>query len=77
MPRWTIKEGKDGSQDSRYAEIEKLFGDWSEAIIWSCLQKIMGSIYKENLENPQSAMAVLGVFCFFAGSTIGRFNESD
>lgn len=46
---------------------EKIFGDWQETLIWSCLQKIMGEIYVDNLENPQSAMAVLGDFCFFAG----------
>jgi len=46
---------------------EKIFGDWKETLIWSCLQKIMGEIYVDNLENPQSAMAILGDFCFFAG----------
>lgn len=46
---------------------EKLFGDWQEALVWSCLQNVMGEIYVENLEEPQSAMAILGDFCFFAG----------
>lgn len=46
---------------------EKLFGNWQETLIWSCLQKIMGEVYVDNLENPQSAMAILGDFCFFAG----------
>ena len=44
-----------------------LFGDWQETIIWSCLQKVMGAIYADDMENPQSAMALLGDFCFFAG----------
>lgn len=44
-----------------------LFKDWQETLIWSCLQKVMGEIYADDLENPQSAMAVLGDFCFFAG----------
>lgn len=46
---------------------KKLFGDWQESLIWSCLQKIMGDIYADNEEDPKSAMAVLGDFCFFAG----------
>lgn len=45
----------------------KLFGAWPEALIWSCLQGVMGTIYGDSRENPQSAMAVLGDFCFFAG----------
>lgn len=44
-----------------------LFGDWQETLIWSCLQGIMGKIYADPLENPVSAMAVLGDFCFPAG----------
>ena len=44
-----------------------LFGNWEETIIWSCLQNIMGSIYVDDEENPKSAMAVLGDFCFFGG----------
>lgn len=46
---------------------EELFANWQETIIWSCLQKIMGEIYVDNLEKPQSVMAILGDFCFFAG----------
>jgi len=46
---------------------EKLFANWQEAIIWSCLQKVMGAIYTDNLQNPQAAMAILGDFCFLAG----------
>jgi len=47
--------------------VEKLFGNWEETLIWSCLQKIMGDMYADDLEEPQSAMAILGDFCFFAG----------
>ena len=47
---------------------KKLFGDWQETLIWSCLQKVMGDIYVDNASDPQSAMAVLGDFCFFAGN---------
>lgn len=45
-----------------------LFAGWQETIIWSCLQNVMGEIYVNNPEHPASAMAVLGDFCFFAGT---------
>jgi len=48
-------------------KIEPLFCDWQETLIWSCLQNIMGDIYVDSSENPLSAMAILGDFCFFAG----------
>lgn len=44
-----------------------LFMGWQETMIWSCLQKVMGKIYVDSPENPVSAMALLGDFCFFAG----------
>lgn len=44
-----------------------LFKDWEETLIWSCLQNIMGNIYVDNIYCPESAMAMLGDFCFFAG----------
>lgn len=50
--------------------VEKLFEDWEETMIWSCLQGIMGDIYVvENAEQkvPISAVAVLGAFAFLAG----------
>lgn len=46
---------------------EELFRGWEETLIWSCLQKVMGKVYGNSLENPESAAAVLGDFCFFAG----------
>lgn len=46
---------------------EALFGGWQETLIWSCLQKVMGGVYVVNLDRPQSAMAIIGDFCFFAG----------
>lgn len=45
-----------------------LFNGWEETIIWSCLQGIMGEIYVDNTKYPQSAMAILGDFAFFAGN---------
>lgn len=44
-----------------------LFEGWEETLIWSCLQGVMGKIYGDREENPRSAMAVLGDFCFLAG----------
>lgn len=49
------------------ARVEQLFAGWQETLIWSCLQNVMGDIYICSGENPRSAMAVLGDFCFFAG----------
>ncbi|MCI8795466.1 MAG: GNAT family N-acetyltransferase [Dorea sp.] len=44
-----------------------LFEGWQETLIWSCLQGVMGRIYADDLENPASALALLGDFCFFGG----------
>lgn len=44
-----------------------LFGAWPEAVLWSCLDNTMGAVYADSRENPGSAMAVLGDFCFLAG----------
>lgn len=47
--------------------VEHIFEGWQETLIWSCLQNIMGHLYADSKENPISAMALLGDFCFFAG----------
>lgn len=46
--------------------IRKIFENWNETIIWSCLQGIMGEIHT----NPSgdAAMAILGDFAFLAGN---------
>lgn len=44
-----------------------LFDNWQETLIWSCLQNIMGAVYADDINNPRSAMALLGDFCFLAG----------
>ncbi|MBQ9118733.1 MAG: GNAT family N-acetyltransferase [Lachnospiraceae bacterium] len=49
------------------SKAEKLFAGWQETLIWSCLQGVMGNIYVTSLEEPESAVAWLGDFCFFAG----------
>ena len=47
--------------------VEDIFAGWDETIIWSCLQGVMGHVYADDVENPVSAMTILGDFCFFAG----------
>lgn len=41
--------------------------DWSESIIWSCLQGVMGEIHTNDTDD--AAMAILGDFAFYAGKT--------
>lgn len=45
--------------------IEKLFENWDETIIWSCLQGIMGEVHANLSED--AAVAISGDFAFFAG----------
>ena len=45
----------------------KLFGNWEETMIYSCVQKIMGKMYVTEQNNPKSIMACIGDFIFFAG----------
>lgn len=54
-----------------------LWKGWQETLIWSCVQGVMGSIYVNDLENPVSAMAVLGDFCFLAGKPDREFVLSE
>ena len=49
------------------AKVTALFEGWSETMIWSCLQKVMGKIYVTDLEKPKSAFAFVGCFAFYAG----------
>ena len=48
-------------------KIRDLFGDWQETMVWSCLQGVMGHLYTDDPEEPESVMAILGDFCFFGG----------
>ncbi len=45
----------------------KLFDNWEETMIWSCLQGHMGEAWADDRENPKSAQIINGDFCFFAG----------
>ena len=47
--------------------VQNLFEGWQETLIYSCLQKVMGKIYVTDTEAPQSAMAFVGCFAFYAG----------
>lgn len=48
-------------------KVKHLFAGWNETLICSCLQKVMGTIYVTDPENPKSAFAYVGCFGFFAG----------
>lgn len=52
-------------EDTRKAG--ELFEGIKETLIWSCLEGCMGAVYVDNPDRPESAMALLGDFCFFAG----------
>lgn len=45
--------------------VKEIFGNWSESIIWSCLQGVMGEIHTNAAGD--AAMALLGDFSFYAG----------
>ena len=51
----------------RLEKADILFRDWQETMVWSCLQGVMGTIYVDSQEHPQTAKAQLGDFCFLAG----------
>lgn len=48
-------------------DLRVLFDGWDETMVWSCLQGVMGRMYVDSVSRPESAMAILGDFCFFAG----------
>lgn len=52
-------------------KINCLFDGWEETMITTCLQGHMGGILTDEEENPKSAQAYVGDFCFF----VGRPNE--
>lgn len=43
-----------------------MFRNWNEALIWSCLQGVMGEIHTKS--KGDAAMALSGDFAFFAGN---------
>ena len=48
-------------------KVKKLFEGWEETLVYSCLQKVMGKVFVTDLENPKSAVAIVGCFAFYAG----------
>lgn len=48
-------------------KVKELFAGWEETLIYSCLQKVMGTIYVTDIEQPKSAFAFVGCFGFYAG----------
>lgn len=48
-------------------KVKDLFAGWEETLIYSCLQKVMGTIYVTDIEQPKSAFAFVGCFGFYAG----------
>lgn len=53
--------------------IEILFKDWNETLIYSCLQGYMGTAWADSTINPKSAQIVIADFCFFAGEANEAF----
>ncbi|MBQ7983457.1 MAG: GNAT family N-acetyltransferase [Clostridia bacterium] len=49
-------------------EIRALFDGWQDTMIWSCLDGSMGHLYTASESAPVSAAAMLGSFCFLAGT---------
>ncbi len=58
------------------SKVQGLFEGWEETLIWSCLQKVMGSIYVTDPESPRSALAFVGCFGFFAGEPDRKLAEN-
>ena len=44
-----------------------LFAGWQDSVVWSALQGVMGKIYVDFLEKPESGAVMLGDFCFLSG----------
>ncbi|HFI0435906.1 TPA: GNAT family N-acetyltransferase [Streptococcus suis] len=53
--------------------IASLFGNWSETLIWTCLEGRMGQIHVDNTQSPQSVLALYGRQSFF-GFLAGKPN---
>ncbi|MGO4945634.1 GNAT family N-acetyltransferase [Blautia sp. Sow4_E7] len=56
-----IRELKDTSKAA------SLFTGWQDSVVWSAVQGVMGKIYVDSLENPESGAVMLGDFCFLSG----------
>ena len=47
--------------------VMRLFDDWQETLIYSCLQTVMGKVFVTKSNNPKSALAFVDCFGFLAG----------
>lgn len=48
-------------------KVAKLYKNWTETCVISCLTGCMGKVYVDNPSDPKSAVCVLGDFAFYAG----------
>lgn len=44
-----------------------LFTGWQDSVVWSAVQGVMGKIYVDSVEEPESGAVMLGDFCFLSG----------
>lgn len=44
-----------------------LFAGWQDSVVWAALDGVMGKIYVDSLEKPESGAVMLGDFCFLSG----------
>ncbi len=49
------------------SKVREIFAGWEDTCVWSCQQKVMGTILVTDTEAPKSAIAVVGCFAFCAG----------
>ena len=49
------------------SKVRDIFAGWEDTCVWSCLQKVMGTILVTDPEEPKSAMAYVGCFAFCTG----------
>ena len=55
------------------SKVRDIFDGWEDTCVWSCQQKVMGTILVTDTEAPKSAIAVVGCFAFCAGKPAGFF----
>ena len=44
------------------SKVREIFAGWEDTCVWSCQQKVMGTILVTDTEAPKSAIAVVGCF---------------
>ena len=49
------------------SKVKDIFACWEDTCVWSCLQKVMGTILVTDRSAPKSAIAYVGCFVFCAG----------